>query len=63
VAILSKPTINKVIESIRITVNIAMPGYVNITIDSIIEIAPRPICTERNQLGDFTSLSDITAVN
>jgi hypothetical protein len=43
VAILSKPTINKVIESIRITVNIAMPGYVNIIIDSIIEIAPRPI--------------------
>jgi hypothetical protein len=41
-------------ERIRIIVNIGIPGNVRITIDNMIEIAPKPICKNRNQLGDFT---------
>jgi hypothetical protein len=56
IAILSNPTISKATENSRIIVYIAIPGYVRITIDNMIEIAPRPICTNRNQLGDFIVL-------
>ena len=53
IAILSIPIISKTTESIRIIVYIAIPGKARITIDNIIEIAPKPICKTRNQLGDF----------
>jgi hypothetical protein len=53
IAILSNPTISKATENNRIIVYIAIPGYVKIIIENIIEIAPKPICTKRNQLGDF----------
>jgi hypothetical protein len=56
IAILSNPTISKATENIRITVYIAMPGNVRITIDNITEIEPKPICTNRNQLGDLPVL-------
>lgn len=56
IAILSNPTISKATENIRITVYIAIPGYVRIIIDSMIDIAPKPICKNRNQLGDFRLL-------
>jgi hypothetical protein len=64
VAILSIPIISKAMESIRIIVYTAMPGCVRIAIDNIIEIAPKPTCTYRNQLGDFCLLisGDFTEV-
>jgi hypothetical protein len=43
-------------ESIRIIVYTAIPGNAKITIDNIIEIAPKPICIYRSQLGDFCLL-------
>ncbi|MDQ6724300.1 MAG: hypothetical protein M3Z01_08565 [Thermoproteota archaeon] len=65
VAILSNPTISKATENSRIIVYIAIPGYVRITIDNIIEIAPKPICTNHNKLGDFILLllDGFTVVN
>lgn len=65
IAILSNPTISKATENSRIIVYIAIPGYVRITIDNMIEIAPRPICTNRNQIGDFIVLllDGFTVVN
>lgn len=56
VAILSIPIISKAMESIRIIVYTAIPGNARITIDNIIEIAPKPTCTYRSQLGDFCLL-------
>jgi hypothetical protein len=56
VAILSIPIISKAMESIRIIVYTAIPGNARITIDSIIEIAPKPTCIYRSQLGDFCLL-------
>ena len=43
----------------RIIVYIAISGYVRIIIDSMIEIAPKPICTYRRQLGDFCLLRPV----
>ena len=67
VAILSIPIISKAMESIRIIVYTgytAMPGCVRIAIDNIIEIAPKPTCIYRSQLGDFCLLisGDFTEV-
>jgi hypothetical protein len=56
VAILSIPIISKPMESIRIIVYTAMPGCDRIAIDNIIEIAPKPTCIYRSQLGDFCLL-------
>jgi hypothetical protein len=54
IATLSNPIISKTIERITIIVYIAIPGNVRIKIDRKMEIAPKLICKNRNQLGDFS---------
>jgi hypothetical protein len=53
IAILSIPTISKAMERSTMIEYIATPGNVRTTIDKITDIAPKPICATRNQLGDF----------
>lgn len=53
IAILSIPTISKAMERSTMIEYIATPGNVRTTIDKIMDIAPKPTCATRNQLGDF----------
>ncbi|HZC20648.1 MAG TPA: hypothetical protein VE223_03300, partial [Nitrososphaeraceae archaeon] len=63
IAILSNPVISKTTERIMIIVYIAMLGKVRTTTDNIMEIAPKLICKNRNQVGDLSAIIYFTYVS
>jgi len=53
----SIPTNNRIKLAIHTIETVASPGLIRIAIDKATAIAPKPICKERIQPGDFSSLN------